>query len=171
MGVVCVAALGHARDFLLVLGIAWVGLLGDRDRVLFLPGGDSAVAGPPLAGVQEPGSHGLARDRGGAELLGDQAGEHPRAPNAVPLYLTVGRLEPREGPEVTGHMERTGRRPQASCCSTSHMWQSVRNMEDSTPARHRWALPNGSTQTHSWFLSGSDPKEQGLPPPQMAARG
>lgn len=87
MGVVCVAASGHTRDFLLVLGIARVGLLGDRDRVLFLPGGDSAVAGPPLAGVQEPGSHGLAGDRGGAELLGDQAGEHPRAPNAVPLYL------------------------------------------------------------------------------------
>lgn len=69
---------------------------------------------PSAAQAQQPGSHGDARDRAAQSSWG--AGESPPTPNAVPLHCTVGRLEPREGPEVAGHMERARWGPQASCC-------------------------------------------------------
>lgn len=73
-----------------------------------------ALGRPSAAQAQQPGSHGDARDRAAQSSWG--AGEAPPTPNAVPVHCTVGRLEPRKGPEVAGHMERARWGPQASCC-------------------------------------------------------
>lgn len=103
-GVVCVG-------LLLVLGTTRVGAARPRGTVS--PGGEGSGQAS-AAQAQQPGSHGDARDRAAQSSWG--AGESPPTPNAVPLHCTVGRLEPREGPEVAGHMERARWGPQASCC-------------------------------------------------------
>lgn len=154
-GVVCVG-------LLLVLG--W----GLPDPVALSRPEVRAPGRPSAAQAQQPGSHGDARDRAAQSSWG--AGESP--PNAErgppPLYSGEAGAQGRARGRGSHGESAMGASGLLLSCPTQVT--KCKGHGGQHASRTSLRPPNGSTRTHSRFLSGGDPKEQRGPSPHTDGR-